>query len=156
MSSRTNRGRALEVALAVAAVAAFAAPARAQQPQPAAQKPPVPADSVRLVFDREVYGYQGGGRRDPFTPLTGKNAMGPRFQDLTLRGVIFSPDAPQFSVATIEDATGTRYKVRHGDVVGNTRVVEIAPRRVRVVVASFGQERQETLELRKDQEGTSR
>ena len=30
----------------------------------------------KLVFDREVFNYQGSGRRDPFKPLIGKESRG--------------------------------------------------------------------------------
>lgn len=156
---RTMRpDRLARAALVAVGLLVLPAQALAQQPaKPVPQKPAIVADSIKLVFDREVYGYPGAGRRDPFTPLTGKNSMGPRFEELKLLGIIHSPDARLRSVATVEDGTGRRHKVRRGDMVGNVRIVDIGPRRVVVVVENFGQERQEILELtRKDQEGTSR
>ncbi|HYC77032.1 MAG TPA: hypothetical protein VEI02_05330 [Planctomycetota bacterium] len=125
-----------------------------------AEGPKFNADTVKLVFDREVFGYAGAGRRDPFTPLTGKGAaaMGPRFQDLKLTGVIYVPGDGRASVATVEDADGKKYRVRRGDVVGNTRIVDIGARRVVVIVQNFGLERREVLDIQRKaaaEEGTT-
>lgn len=146
--------------LALVGLLAIAAPGAAQTPAKPDSTTKIPvADSVKLVFDREVFGYGGGHRRDPFQPLTGKNAasMGPRFQELRLVGTIFSQQEPSRSLATVIDATGKRHRVRRGDVIGNTRIVEIGSRRIVVIVQNFGLERREVLELQKEegQEGSS-
>ena len=87
----------------------LAAPLAAQTQPPAA-----PADSARqaspeqpkLMFEREVYSYPGAaGRRDPFLPLVGQNNAGPLFQDLQLRMILYSAEAPARSVASLLDAT---------------------------------------------------
>jgi len=112
----------------------------------------IPADSVDLVFEREVFNYPNYGRRNPFRPLTGED-MGPRFEDLLLTGVLVSSDRSR-SVATIGErpAGSTRVPVRHhrlreGEVVGNTRIIEIRERWVTVQVEEFGQFELRTLEL---------
>lgn len=122
------------IMLAVAALFA-AVPAAAQQG----------ADEITLVYEREVYSYSGENRRDPFLPLTNDNAMGPRFEALALQGVIHSPAGNQ-SVALIS-AEGRVYRVRVGDMVGNSRIIEIGPSRVVLAVENFGSMRQEILEL---------
>jgi hypothetical protein len=122
--------------------------------EPDAAAPPalMPADSVDLVFEREVFDYPNYGRRNPFDPLTGED-MGPRFEDLLLTGVIYTQDRTR-SIATIgERATGTaqapvrHHRLREGDVIGNTRIVEIREGRVTVQVEDFGQFELRTLEL---------
>nr|NIP81810.1 hypothetical protein [Gemmatimonadota bacterium]NIQ57354.1 hypothetical protein [Gemmatimonadota bacterium]NIU77517.1 hypothetical protein [Gammaproteobacteria bacterium]NIX46725.1 hypothetical protein [Gemmatimonadota bacterium]NIY11073.1 hypothetical protein [Gemmatimonadota bacterium] len=86
--------------VALAMIAALSGGAVAQQggqgaaQQGAAQQragpPGQAAARITLVYEREVYAYSGAGRRDPFRPLTGDAEMGPRFEELTLQGIIFS------------------------------------------------------------------
>lgn len=116
----------------------------------AAAKPGVPAPSaeVKLVFDREVFSYPGSGRRDPFKPLVGKESAGPLFDDLKLKGVIYSTSDPARSIVLIQDGAKRIYRLHRGDVVGNSRVVEIRPLAVRFAVENFGMIRNEVIELR--------
>lgn len=103
-------------------------------------------EEITLVYEREVFTYRGESRRDPFRPLTGENEMGPRFEALSLRGIIYSTGQGR-SVALIADADGRIYRVRVGDMVGNARVIEIGSARVVMAVDNFGTIRQEILEL---------
>jgi hypothetical protein len=114
----------------------------------------LPADSVDLVLEREVFDYPNYGRRNPFRPLTGED-MGPRFEDLLLTGVLVSLDRTR-SIATIGERppgsatteTPERYtRLREGDVIGNTRIIEIRDRWVTVQVEEFGEYDLRTLEL---------
>jgi hypothetical protein len=57
------------------------------------------ADETELVFERELFRYPAFQRRNPFQPLVG-NAAGPRFEQMELRGVIYSNDSRQ-SVALL-------------------------------------------------------
>jgi hypothetical protein len=139
--------------LALALVAAVCAPAaaRAQQPQGQAGgqgAQAAPTGEITLVYEREVYTYRGENRRDPFRPLTDDDAMGPRFEELVLQGIIYSTGRGR-SVALLGDGNNRIYRVRVGDVVGNARVVEIGPLRVVLAVENFGTIRQEMLELPK-------
>jgi len=127
-------GLALVVAAAQAAAAQTAPPANGQQ----AETP--------LKLDREVYSYPGHGRRDPFKPLGGKDAMGPLFEELVVRSIIYSAD-PRLSVVNMVDGAKTLYRLRTGDVIGNARIVAIEPYRVRMAVTSYGLVREEVLEL---------
>ncbi len=112
------------------------------------------AVDVKLVYDREVYSYPGETRRDPFVPLLGANRdeLGPRFEDLVLRGIIFSPNAGQ-SMALLTDPSGKIYRVRQGNVVGNARISIVEPLRVLFQVETFGVARQEQLELKSPARG---
>lgn len=107
------------------------------------------SSDMKLVYDREVFSYPAVNRRDPFKPLVGPNgdSMGPRFQDLSLRGIIFSP-LPDQSVALLEDASGKVYRVKRGDLVGNARVMAILPLKVNFDVEAFGSRRAASLELK--------
>jgi hypothetical protein len=122
------------------------APAR-----PVPQGPPISADEVRLVFDREVYRYDGDGRRDPFRPLTDANASGPLFQDLKLRMILYSEVQGQ-SIVVLADARNKTYRLRRGDSVGYIYVVSIEPTRVVFAVEDFGVRRQEVLSLKNENE----
>ena len=116
------------------------------QQQGGAQQAQSSGEEVTLVYEREVYTYRGGDRRDPFSPLTDDNQMGPRFQELTLQGIIYSV-VPGESVVLLRGGEDRVFRARVGDVVGNSRVIEITPTRVTMAVENFGSIRQEILEL---------
>ena len=110
-----------------------------------AQQGQRPAE-VTLVYEREVFTYTGSERRDPFEPPTGDNQMGPRFQELSLQGIVYS-NVPGRSVAVLQAGGDRVLRARVGDVIGNSRVIEIGPTRVVMAVENFGTIRQEILEL---------
>jgi hypothetical protein len=140
---------ALAAPVAAQTQAPTASPAQPPAGQPAAGRPATPGAPPKLVFEREVYSYPGAaGRRDPFLPLVGQNAAGPLFQDLQLRGIVYSAESPARSVASLLDASKKVHVVRRGDVVGNATVLDIGRRRVLFSVEDFGIRRQEVLELR--------
>lgn len=144
-----SRTRALALIFAVA----LTSPLAAQRPAPpagAAPRPGAPVGSAgepKLVFDREVFSYPGNSRRDPFKPLVGKESLGPLFDDLKLKGIIYSPD-PTKSIVLIQDGSRRLYRIKRGAVVGNSRVVEIQPLAARFAVENFGMIRYEVLQLR--------
>jgi len=126
-----------------------AAPVAAQDPPAAPPAQPaatiVNAAEPKLVFEREVFTYEARGRRDPFMPLTGRNA-GPLFSDLKLNMIIHSEDARQ-SIVDVSDASTKRYRLRRGDSVGNATVVDIQPTRVVFNVVDFGIARTEIIDM---------
>lgn len=117
--------------------------------RPMPQGPPISADEVRLVFDREVYRYDAAGRRDPFRPLTDENAAGPLFEDLTLRMILFS-DVPNQSIVVLADARQKVYRLRRGESIGNITIVQIERARVVFAVEDFGVRRQEILSMKNE------
>jgi hypothetical protein len=128
----------------------LATPVLAQAPAapPAPSAIPGSQPEPKLAFDREVFAYPAEGRRDPFRPLSGgPNSGGPLFADLALRGIIYSPDVRR-SVALVMVGGKRTYRLRRGDIIGNARVLEIQPLRVRFAVENFGTVRNEVLELR--------
>ncbi|GMR12401.1 MAG: hypothetical protein BMS9Abin29_0590 [Gemmatimonadota bacterium] len=124
------------------------------------QTPPPPDQG--LVMDREVFRYPDYARRNPFAPLLSAEGGGPRFERLVLLGIVFSSDANN-SIAlfgegstTVASSTeisvtaGARtYRLRVGESIGNTTVLEIHENQVVVAVDDFGQSEQHTLELRR-------
>ena len=131
---------ALSAVFAVVTTAAAQAPPAA----PAQGAKPAPIAEPKLAFDREVFTYPGEGRRDPFRPLAGTDALGPLFEDLTLRGIAWSP-TPHQSVVLLNDGARKIYKLRVGESVGNARVTAIEKDRVRFAVTSFGITRMELM-----------
>lgn len=102
------------------------------------------------VLRREVFRYRAEGRRDPFAPLSAGTELGPRFEDLELAGIVFSPETGSIAIM-VDRATRRRYRVWEGDVVGGAKLVRVRPAEVDFVVTAFGVSRQETLRL-KDQD----
>lgn len=140
----TNRMRLLALVLGLAA----AGPLAAQQPAAPPAATPGSVAEPKLMFDREVFGYAGTARRDPFKPLIGKESLGPLFDDLKLKGIIYSTD-PTRSIVLIEDGSKRLYRIKRGDVLGNARAVEITPLAARFAVENFGMIRYEVLEIRR-------
>lgn len=130
---------AVLMAFALVPSVAFAQQGNNQGNQPTGQ-------TVSLVYEREVFSYRGSARRDPFVPLTRDNQLGPRFEQLALQGIIFSR-VPRESVALIRAGEDRVFRARVGDVIGNSRVIEIGPTRVVMAVETFGAIRQEILEM---------
>ncbi len=104
------------------------------------------ADNQTSV-DRETFYYPAGARRDPFEPLSAGDELGPRFEDLNLAGVVYSPSTGSIAILT-DRATGKRYRVWEGDVIGGAKLVRVRATEVDFVVTAFGVSRQETLRLK--------
>lgn len=159
----TMRRKTTGVVFAVMALATAAA-AEAQDPQAAGQQTPPPADETELVFEREVFQYPSFLRANPFMPLDEGNT-GPRFEQLSLIGVMHSDDSSA-SVAvlstggvnvaddgTISPVDGDAFYLKVGQRVGNVTIVEIHPERVVVDVEEFGLMDRRTLVFQSRREG---
>ena len=114
------------------------------------------ADSVRkakeIEMSRETFSY-GGAARDPFISLLNLAKSGPELADLQLVGIYQNLRNPSGSVAVFrEKEGGKRHKLRAGDQVGRSRLVQIRDRDVVFMIEDFGFERQETLSLRKQED----
>jgi len=111
-------------------------------------------DSTPVVaLVREKFAYEGGGR-DPFVSLLKSGDIRPLLSDLKLVGIYYDQRYPVRSVAVLRDVTnGKRYRAKAGDVLGRLKVTQIRPREIVFTVQEFGFERQESLQLAK-QEGT--
>jgi uncharacterized lipoprotein NlpE involved in copper resistance len=145
-------------AIVVAAVPApEVSPAAPGQPALAADTA-LWADSVRkakeVEMSRETFAY-GGSARDPFNSLFNMAKNGPELADLQLVGIYQNLRSPTASVAVFREKTGgKRHKLRAGDQVGRSRLVQIRDRDVVFIIEDFGFERQETLSLRKQEDVT--
>jgi type IV secretory pathway VirB10-like protein len=149
------------------------APAAAPAPAPAAPAPVAAtqsdstpaqaqdaawADSVRkakeMEMSRETFAYTGAPR-DPFNSLFNLAKSGPEVADLQLVGIYQNLRSPSASVAVFRERDGgKRHKLRAGDQLGRSRVVQIRDRDVVFMIEDFGFERQDTLSLRKQEDVT--
>ena len=115
-------------------------------------------DSVRkakdLEMSRETFAYSGAVR-DPFNSLLNMAKNGPELADLQLVGIYQNLRAHTGSIAVFREKDGgKRHKLRAGDQVGRSRLVQIRERDVVFTIEDFGFERQETLSLRKQEDVT--
>lgn len=124
--------------------ALLAAPALAQTPASATAAPGVP----EIVYRREAFGYDRGGRPDPFRSLLGTEELGVRVEDLSLQGVVFNPDPRRSMAVLVDGSANKRTRLRVGERIGGITVVGIYPRRVDLRVDEFGISRPETLFLK--------
>ena len=139
--------------------------APAAAPQPSAATPVLldsvmanagPQDSAQkakdLELSRETFAYSGAVR-DPFNSLLNMAKNGPELADLQLVGIYQNLRAPSGSIAVFREKDGgKRHKLRAGDQVGRSRLVQIRERDVVFTIEDFGFERQETLSLRKQED----
>jgi hypothetical protein len=122
-------------------------PAGATGPSATASAPaPLPADTApRVLINREVFQYDGDGRRDPFVSLLTTTDLRPLLNDLKLVAVAYDPRG-QNSVAVLRDITSKdQYKVRVGQTIGRMRVAAIQEKAVIFTIEEFGYSRQEIL-----------
>ena len=143
LGSRPTRAAALTLGALLVALAA--APASAQE---------ATADSVvqqgEVEYQRETFTYPQR-ERNPFEPVSAGVQEGPRFQNLVLAGLIYSPSVG--SVAVLVDQTnGRRYRVREGERIGQATVLSIRQSDVVFSVSGPTRTRQETLQVEKQTE----
>lgn len=147
-------------AAAMPAAAAQAA-SRSAAPAGSAQTAAAATDSVpqrghvsqsgakgTVTFYREVFSYEGEGRRDPFLSLMATGELRPMLSDLTLVGIIYDQSGRN-SVAVLVDASagGQTYRKKVGDVFGRLKITKISESEITLNVDEFGYARQETLLL---------
>jgi hypothetical protein len=114
------------------------------------------ADSVQRAREievmRETFAY-AGGTRDPFATLITKDDSSIEIGNLDLVGVYLDLRTPSNNVVVLREkgTDGKRHKMRVGDQLGRSRLVQIRARDAVFMIADFGYERQETLSLRKQE-----
>jgi Tfp pilus assembly protein PilP len=128
--------------------AAKPAATKAATPAPAAAKAPAPADTTpKVLINREIFQYDGDGRRDPFVSLLTTSDLRPLLNDLKLVAVAYDPRG-QNSVAVLRDATSkSQYRVKVGQTIGRMRVAAIQEKAVIFTIEEFGYSRQELLPI---------
>jgi hypothetical protein len=126
-----------------------AQPPTADTKKPAAATAPLPTvdTAPRVLINREVFAYDGDGRRDPFVSLLTTSDLRPLLTDLKLVAVAFDPRG-QNSVAVLRDVTSKdQYRVRVGQAIGRMRVAAIQEKAVIFTIEEFGYSRQEILPI---------
>jgi hypothetical protein len=128
------------------------------EPKAPAIDPAALADSLQKAREtemtRETFAYSGS-TRDPFFSLLKMAKSGPEVADLQLVGIYQNMRSPSGHIAVFrEKEGGRRHKLRAGDQLGRSRVVQIRERDVVFMIEDFGFERQETLSLRKQEDVT--
>jgi hypothetical protein len=116
---------------------------------PASPATPLPAKDTgnKVLIMREVFQYDGNGRRDPFISLLTTSDLRPLLNDLKLVAVAFDTRG-QNSVAVLRDLTSKeQYKVRVGQTIGRMRVAAIQEKAVIFTIEEFGYSRQEILPI---------
>jgi hypothetical protein len=99
------------------------------------------------TFNREVFSYDGAGRRDPFLSLLSTGELRPSFTDLKLVAVAYDPTGRK-SVAVMRDVSSKdQYRVKVGQTLGRMRVAQIHPKSVTFTIDEFGYSRQDVLTL---------
>ena len=146
--------RSAVVLAALVAVGPLAAQAK---PKPVAKPDSAKTDSTKAdstgapMLVREVYSYEGGGR-DPFLSLLKSGDIRPLLSDLKLVGIYYDGRFTARSVAVLRDVTNNKiYKVKPGDIIGRLKVTTVRPREIVFTVQEFGFERQESLQLAKQE-----
>ncbi|HEY6208581.1 MAG TPA: hypothetical protein VIW28_05955 [Gemmatimonadales bacterium] len=141
------------LAAPLAAQATLQGAPRARPPAASSDTGAHPEAAIAMTLVREVYAYEGGGR-DPFLSLLRSGDIRPLLADLKLVGIYYDSRYPARSVAVLRDITNSKlYRVKPGDIIGRLRATAIRPREIVFTVQEFGLERQESLQLAK-QEGT--
>jgi Tfp pilus assembly protein PilP len=126
-----------------------AAAADTRKPAAATATAPIPAADTapRVLINREIFAYDGDGRRDPFVSLLTTSDLRPLLNDLKLVAVAFDPRG-QNSVAVLRDITSKdQYRVRVGQTIGRMRVAAIQEKAVIFTIEEFGYSRQEILPI---------
>jgi hypothetical protein len=101
----------------------------------------------RVLINREIYAYDGDGRRDPFVSLLTTSDLRPLLSDLRLVAVAYDPRGRN-SVAVLRDPTSkTQYRVKVGQTIGRMRVAAIQEKAVIFTIEEFGYSRQELLPI---------
>jgi hypothetical protein len=101
---------------------------------------------VAIVYNREVYNYQGAAR-DPFASLLTDASAQTSINDLRLVSVLYDPRGGR-SIAVIRDKNrASPHRLRVGQSIGRLRVIQIRPYEVVFQLEEFGFERQEVLTL---------
>jgi len=144
-------------AVLLAALVAVGPLAAQAKPKPVAKPDSAKADAAKAdstappTLVREVYSYEGGGR-DPFLSLLKSGDIRPLLSDLKLVGIYYDGRFTARSVAVLRDVTNNKiYRVKPGDIIGRLKVTSIRPREIVFTVQEFGFERQESLQLAKQE-----
>src|SRR5437867_189362 len=111
------------------------------------------ASLPRIIVPQDVVlKAAAGGGRDPFLSLLRSGDIRPLLSDLRLVGIYYDGRYPARSVAVLRDVTNSKvYRVKPGNIIGRLKATTIRPREIVFTVQEFGFERQESLQLAKQE-----
>jgi hypothetical protein len=113
------------------------------------------AAPAKVIYDREVFDYSGGGRPDPFRSLVQDGELGIRVEDLTLRVVLYNASDPTQSVAVLaQRGSERRIQARVGERIGSLRIIAIRPEEIDIAIEELGVSRRETLGIARPRPAT--
>jgi hypothetical protein len=114
----------------------------------AATRPGAEMDTAgKVVLRREVFAYEGNGRRDPFVTLMTVGELRPMISDLAISGILIDPTGRN-SVAVLRDVSSReQYRVKVGQQLGRMRVARITQKSVTFTIEEFGYSRQQELAI---------
>lgn len=120
-----------------------AAPPQGRAAAPSA----VAQDPGKITFEREVFAYVSGGRRDPFASPIETGEIRPLIQDLSVVAILYDAHGNN-SVAVMRDqSTQQQYSAKVGQILGRAKVSQIRPQEVVLTIGEYGFSRQEILKL---------
>jgi hypothetical protein len=145
IAAQTGQSVALATTTSAAPVSGPGSSPSGALPAPSGALPSaVPAVANAASVTREVYGYSGAGRRDPFFSLILTDDLRPLLADLRLVGILFQNSGR--AVAVMRDVqTNAQYRVANGGTLGRMRVTQIRQRAVLFTIDEFGLSRQDSL-----------
>jgi len=111
----------------------------------AAAAPSKTALPTEVTIQREVFDYNGSGRRDPYKSLMSTSDVRPLLSDLQLAVVVLDKDGKNSIAFLRDDFNKTKYRVKVGQQIGRLRVSAIKQKEVQFTVEEFGFNRIETL-----------
>lgn len=100
---------------------------------------------TEVTIQREVFDYNGSGRRDPYKSLMSTSDVRPLLSDLQLAVVVLDKDGKNSIAFLRDDFNKTKYRVKVGQQIGRLRVSAIKQKEVQFTVEEFGFNRIETL-----------
>ena len=143
IAAQTGQSVALATTTTAAPVSGPGSAPSGALPAPSGALPTAVAANPASVT-REVFGYAGAGRRDPFFSLILTDDLRPLLGDLRLVGILFQNSGR--AVAVMRDVqTNAQYRVANGGTLGRMRVTQIRPRAVLFSIDEFGLSRQDSL-----------
>lgn len=149
-AGRFGLGTVLAAALLMVGAPPAATGVRAQEAEDRTVSPDTTEEDAP-EYRREVFEYPAGDRRNPFAPVDAGVQVGPRFENLTLTGILYSPGVGSVAVL-VDRSTGERYRVRDGQRIGQARILEIRASEVVFSVEGARDTRREVLQLEKRRE----
>ncbi len=119
---------------------------------PAADAPAQQATTAQLMtLQREVFTYNGAGRRDPMVSLMATGDIRPLISELKVTSIKYDESGSNHSAVLLNTTDKkTQYRVHVGQTLGRMKVTAITRKEVVFAIQEFGMDRTERLPIRPD------